>query len=471
MSKILILISCSNKKSTENKEHFKNSVVDHLSQSGHLLFSARKKIKKLIQEGKVVDRELKEGNRKDREENENLINGPDFGGEENKLVYLPAYKRYRGRFFSKLKDSDWENAKKNGYHILILSGLYGFVHFEDSIQDYNCHLTDIILSEEEIESGTLREKLWQRVLTEVLKEYIKTHAIELVLDLLSEESYQFAIEWEEIEKLGIKILHRIFEKEHGPEFLPNLALFLKNDILPLPSEKILSNELKSGIFISRPYFENGDRIIFEEKIGMIRNSIVKREGIEEYEPILKEKFDFYWEELSDVEKYQLKEGEELFEKKYLKGEGFVIPIIFSWWAAYEGVRKRFLRKLKESNRIIEKLTEGRFDIEEKLTPSHTELILSPSVSPSVAEKYFPKGKKEVYKEIREFLGKKVKDQTLFFLFKKNGHAYKVRKIRNRNKNPNYQKAKEDLEEFRKIFFDKENSPLIAYLKLIREISK
>ncbi len=133
----------------------------------------------------------------------------------------------------------------------------------------------------------------------------------LVVDLLSEELYQYIIEWEKLKDLDVEILHRIFEKTAGPCILPNLGLFVKNDIFSRPSDEVLEL-LAPCKFIERDYFEGKDRLIFEENLKEIGWENISREipNEREIENEMKKKVgEEYWNYLSEREKNYLVHGE------------------------------------------------------------------------------------------------------------------------------------------------------------------
>lgn len=486
MGKVLILISGSRDKSEKGEGEFeKQSILETIPQFRNELIETRKKIKWLIQSGKVTDRELGGGNRAHRLCNKNLIEGPDFGNEENrKPVYLPAYKRYIGRFFVLLQEEDWLNAKRNGYHILIVDGgLYGFVSFEDSIQNYECRSTDIIISDEDInEYGRIRD-YWEDVLTNVLKEYIEKNKIELVLDLLSEASYQYTIRWEEIYKLPVKVLHRVFQKKAGPDILPNLGLFVKNDIFPLPSERILNSDIiKPGQPIKRDYFEDGDILYFEEKIGELedvaREPLTRPEIEKEMEKVFGKE---YWRMLPENERYSIKEGEFLYWR--YKNEDSEIPfsvvspsIIAPWGRTTENMIKKFwekLFKILQKEGVKEIYIPRMIKVDEflnkknkkNITVFETELILR-YCNDRDYEKNYCKEITKTIKNIKEI----IKNHSLFSLFEEKSPVVRQRILRN-DIIHNSDKEGKLIEEFRKLFLNRDTSIIMAYLKLIKELSE
>jgi cytoplasmic iron level regulating protein YaaA (DUF328/UPF0246 family) len=494
MGNILILISCSGKKKTETEEFKAQNFINSISENKEKFLEKRKEIKKLIQTYKVEDRELREGNRGVIGENIELIDGPDFAGNIEEKRYLPAYKRYKGRFFIQLNEEDWEKAKEKGYHILIISGLYGLISFEDSIQDYNCHLTDVITGGTG-DQGTLVD-YWIDTLTDGLKEYIKNNNIDMIIDLISEESYQHSIKWEEIEEdKELRILHRVFEKEAGPGssfFLTNLGRFFKNDIINKSPEEVRKIKVsKPGDLhlIERNYFKGNDRIIFESKLYELGFSYVARESDRNIELRLSSTFGLgnYWGSLNEFEKYYIIDGERVyldFKSGKLKTG---IPCIHSFWTATESVRKRVLEKLfelfydwgyreviipdpKSSVKSVKLKKEGR---KLKFFPGvgafETELLMSDCENP---EK-IPLNLRDKLKPTVEFVRKLIRDLSIFSLFRKDGVIYTQRELRNKLKGglTNPEEIKEKVEKFHDLFFDKGKSILIAYLRLIEELKK
>ena len=488
MGNILILISCSHDKNSENGEFTTENFISSISENREKFLEKRRNIKDWIQKGWVVDKESGE-NRDTRRENTELIDGPDFGQDVQEKRYLPAYKRYEGRFFSQLDEKDWHTAKEKGYHILIISGLYGLLSFNDSIQAYNCHLTDRIIGDIMEHEGTLSD-YWVDTLTEGLKEYIEKNNIDMIIDLISEESYQHSIKWEEeIEKKQLRILHRVFEKEVGPRsyFLPNLGRFFKNDIInksPEEIRKIKVSRLGDLHFIERDYFKGNDRIIFESKLYELGFDDVAREIDQNIERLIKLRFGNYWDLLTEGEQYYVMDGKKIFED-FKKGKfNTNVSSVHSFWTATESVRNRFLGKLfnlfyscgyneviipakKEPIRL--KKESGNLKFHPGLGAFETELLMSYCKNP---EK-IPMGLKDKLKVTVGNMRNFIKDHSIFSLFDKYGPIFTQRDLRNKLKGglTKPEEVKEKVEEFHNLFFNKEKSILIAYLKLIHAIPK
>ena len=164
-----------------------------------------------------------------RECNRTLVKGPDFDCNESDVAngkYLPAYRRFSGRFFVSLEDECnkfWENVRKrsNAPEILFVSGLYGLLLWDEPIQDYDCYIADCLHP-----PGTeTLEEFWREPLTDVLADFIKQGRIECVYDLLSPEAYQYIFHWKRIQT---KERHRIFKDVPARDILPYLATIFSN---------------------------------------------------------------------------------------------------------------------------------------------------------------------------------------------------------------------------------------------------
>ena len=507
MGNILILISCSRVKSEENSEFCTiQKFIDSIKENKGKFFEKRKNIKDWIQKEWVVDKESGE-NRK-RIENRELIDGPDFGGNIQGKKYLPAYKRYKGRFFTELDEEDWEKAKEKGYHILIVSGLYGLISFEDSIQNYDCHLTDEIIGGN-YKGKTLKD-YWGETLTDGLIDYIKEKKIDMIIDLISEETYQYSIKWKEIEEdKELRILHRVFEKEAGPRFnfLYNLGRFFKYDIINKSPEEVRKIKVsKPGDlhFIERNYFEGNDRIIFESKLYELGFDIVKRDIVRNPEPWIRSRFGNYYDLLTQEEQNYCKEGKKRYEKCIEDGLDLDVSCVLNWWKAVESVKGRFLKKLFElfcpfqegikkvtfpavkdkeiGIKIIELRRDNKGGIKyyPYISIYETELLFSLCCYPSkyipkpineriIRTKNIPEELKNTVERVKNFM----KNSSIFKTGEFIGFMDEQRDLRNKLKGDliNTEEIKGKVEKFHDLFFDKGKSILIAYLILIEELKK
>ena len=66
--------------------------------------------------------------------------GPDTHSNldaTNEEEFLPAYKRYKGRTFSKVTEEAWKSLKKDdNFDCVILSAYYGLIRFDEPIRNY-----------------------------------------------------------------------------------------------------------------------------------------------------------------------------------------------------------------------------------------------------------------------------------------------------------------------------------------------
>lgn len=268
-SKPIILISCSAHKRTDREIlHPKKGGLPAALEDNALVISAiqtRAQIMGLLQSGRIDGTEYKEGNRAGRPENRALILGPDFGGAINEPKYLPAFWRYSGRTYQASKD-EWENfiqfPDKNRPSILILSGLYGLIPFDEYIQNYDCHITDT-----DTVSGQRILDYWGVTITDTLLSHcdrieVGGGKVGPIIDLLSERSYQNAIDWTRV-RHRCSVLHRVFENKSDRDALVNVGIFLRT-LLRQPGR---AATLVADAFIDEPDFIDADRIAFEREIG------------------------------------------------------------------------------------------------------------------------------------------------------------------------------------------------------------
>jgi len=159
--------------------------------------------------------------------NQALKRGPDISGDaaERGGLYLPALKRYMGRFYKEFRkavgnidDHIQRMEDASDYHMLIVSGLYGLLTPTEPIQNYDCHVT---------EDQAVRKRWAQNdLLTELVVAYINKHGITRVFDCMAEDSYRRLIDWELLERrTGIEVLHAHSRKGErvGIDLLPELG--------------------------------------------------------------------------------------------------------------------------------------------------------------------------------------------------------------------------------------------------------
>ena len=263
----VVVMSCSFTKRTDgNVNHPKRDQEPILDRDLWVsVLQMRMKVKQLIEEGRIEGIELKEGNRVARFQNNELILGPDFGGAMNERRFLPAYWRYAGRTYRATKD-EWETfldqPLRTRPDVLIMSGLYGLLPATEYIQNYDCHITDL-----DRDTGQTVREYWGSLMTDVLVARLEDlehqgYRIGRVIDLLSEASYQAAINWQSIYPRW-SVLHRVFEKRAGRDALGNLGVWVRK----LISSPSTIKNVRAGEFYEDPDFTDPDRIAFETRLG------------------------------------------------------------------------------------------------------------------------------------------------------------------------------------------------------------
>lgn len=302
MGRNLILISCSDHKKHGGYPIYNknNSILSIFQKDDPLLkkiLNVRYQIFKKIKEGKTFDSFRSGGYRKDSSYNKELNIGPDLSlnlynnyleGSRTETLYLEAYQRYCGRFFSAAEELSFILAEEMECHTLLVSGLYGLITLQEPIQLYTSYLGDDIIPDENKDDSELLCKivkakvldLWrvgnENLMNSCLLKYIehhnnvygRNHKIENVIDLLSEYTYQVVFDWDELHKrfrdksLKITPMHRVVTGMKEPEFLPDLGRFYKNFIL----EESQCNEPKLNEDIIKEYFSSIKKLTFKNKI-------------------------------------------------------------------------------------------------------------------------------------------------------------------------------------------------------------
>jgi len=167
--------------------------------------------------------------------NRNLVDGPDFAGNEEGR-YLPALQRYQGKFYFQGLGGPAEAMKAvygSGHHFLILSGLYGLVTPDEPLQLYTCPV--------EIESVEV-QTFWRRIdaLTRILIEYIQKAGIKRVFDLTARSIYRNLINWEMVrEQTRVEVLHCFSEEAAGDAALGDYGRFAREYLFPKTEEELL----------------------------------------------------------------------------------------------------------------------------------------------------------------------------------------------------------------------------------------
>jgi len=121
--KTLILIPCSGRKREGGNQLYQRvpgrRMLDVLSENyKDMLLSSRQEVAKAIEESA----------------------GPDLGSpvSEGGVTFLPAFKRYDGNLYRQITERTWENLRRsNRVDVVIVSGLYGLVFWDEPIRYYN----------------------------------------------------------------------------------------------------------------------------------------------------------------------------------------------------------------------------------------------------------------------------------------------------------------------------------------------
>jgi pimeloyl-ACP methyl ester carboxylesterase len=273
----VVLLSCSASKRTDGeRQHPRDFVVRDVLASaevGVLALQTRIKMMTLIQQGRIDGTEFHEGNRAARPQNKELILGPDFGGALNATKYLPAYLRYTGRSYQATPaqwDAFLQRSEAERPDVLIMSGLYGLVPMTELIQNYDCHITDT-----DTQTGLLVRNYWGDIMTDVLISHLDWlerggWTVGRIFDLLSERSYQRAIDWVRVYPRW-KVLHRVFENNAGRDSLANNGVWVQKTI----TDPGRLTSFGPDTFFEDADFHGGDRIAFEERLGESRLSVAR----------------------------------------------------------------------------------------------------------------------------------------------------------------------------------------------------
>jgi hypothetical protein len=154
-----------------------------------------------------------------------------------------------------------------------MSGLYGLIPATEYIQNYDVHLTDVDSSR-----GVSLQTHWRdrEVMTQILASHFEwiersRGRIGLVVDALSELSYQETINWSMIYPRW-PVFHRVFQNRAGRDALENLGVWVQ-DVVRNPA---VLDGLLPDQFYDNPNFITPDRIAFEERIGGTRLPVARQ---------------------------------------------------------------------------------------------------------------------------------------------------------------------------------------------------
>lgn len=279
MASKLVLLSCSLDKQAGGAPYVRGSrsLLGEIDAAlARRLGQARQEILRGIRLGEIRDNLHGKGSRGSRGPNSGLVAGPDFAGDAAGGQYLPACVRYRGRFFQEIPTrTEWSAAWSAEVRTLIVSGLYGFLHPEELVQQYDIHLAD------EWAREVRQERLvdyWRQLLTDVLLDVAQRSGRKTqIVDLLSERLYQSVVDWPHVRKAGWRVYHRCFAEREWEEALFNSGRFFRHEILTGSGAQ---RSLEWDRFEGHAYFDPpSERILFERALGDTGEQVV-REGDE-----------------------------------------------------------------------------------------------------------------------------------------------------------------------------------------------
>ena len=180
------------------------------------------------------DRAIWQGIRlSEHEFNKSLVRGPDFGGNDANALYRPALDRFEGRLFQTLGPEGRNAARRSQHHVLLLCGLYGLSTLAEPVQRYNCP----------VETGAGNVAIWTEgdVITDVLLDYIREHAVVRVFDFTATEPRRRLVSWPAIHnQLRGNVFHCFSTVAAGDDALIPFGHFLASYLLAAPAEKLLA---------------------------------------------------------------------------------------------------------------------------------------------------------------------------------------------------------------------------------------
>jgi cytoplasmic iron level regulating protein YaaA (DUF328/UPF0246 family) len=226
---ILIITICSNNKKQGGGPFVKEnpSLLAALPEHASTIIKKRQAILHLLKGGEAIRDGIEISH---MQLNSRLKLGPEIGGNESSL-FMPAYKRYIGRFFAEVEKNNPNILAETAHHILILSGLYGILLPEEQIQAYSCHVDD----HSQI-SETWKDNAF---LTSLVLAYINKNAIKRVLDLTGQQAYRNLIDWDRIAR-KVDTIHFFSDQYAGASALPSLGELARTRLLTKTEDEILT---------------------------------------------------------------------------------------------------------------------------------------------------------------------------------------------------------------------------------------
>ena len=212
---VLFVSACSLTKATGGTATFDPEATISAVAPRHAerLAARREEVRELVKNGETADWQgvaLKE-----LDYNRELVKGTEFGGRRD-AAYLPALDRYEGRFFQALGDAGKARCRSND-SLLMVSGLYGVLRTSEPVQLYSCPLLAEVAA------------LWQRdrLLTNIVREYVNHNDVLRVFDLTAMEAYRRLIDWDHLAADGTDVLHCFDSMAAGESALTSFGRFFR----------------------------------------------------------------------------------------------------------------------------------------------------------------------------------------------------------------------------------------------------
>jgi mRNA-degrading endonuclease RelE of RelBE toxin-antitoxin system len=266
-SSILFLSICSLHKTKGGISNYENkySLYSQLSpEIGKLLLKRRDEVRNLIWSGKISWGGI---GTEELDYNNNLMPGPDFGGDNSLGEYLSAINRYSGRFFLALGEEGKQQLIRSHHHLLLLSGLYGLLSPSEPIQLYSCPL----------EGESIVQNVWtnSNFLTRVIIDYIKKKNIKRIFDFTARGDYRDLIDWDEIKnKTSCSVLFCFTKMSAYDYALIEFGNVLRQDLLNYTEKELMEIQPETiiGDVIFRQVPFTWDTLPKEKEILLIKNA-------------------------------------------------------------------------------------------------------------------------------------------------------------------------------------------------------
>ena len=226
---ILFLCCGSNRKLAGGERAYRPTLSMPLAiaDRGRELLHARQRVFQHISAGA---RSIQGTRLRDLPYNGQLVLGPDLGGKATG-TYMPATRRYCGRFYQELDPNGLGTLNESHHHWLIVSPLYGLVLAGEQIQRYSCYTLD----DKQIPATWTQGWL----LTSLLIAYVNQHRVKVIVDLLADPSFRELFNWDRVHR-RVRILRAFGEQNAGPGLLPAFGFLARHQWAAMPTKQLLA---------------------------------------------------------------------------------------------------------------------------------------------------------------------------------------------------------------------------------------